>query len=211
MSRCLCIFARTPALGRVKQRLAATIGEDEALAAHEVLLRGAIERTAGAAGTQVELWLTSLTPPLPDWLEALSLPLREQGEGDLGQRMAKVLDAALASHERAVLIGSDCPDIDRNYVESAFSALADADVVFGPAEDGGYGLVGLRHPAAAVFAETRWGDAGVLARALGRAADAGLSVSLLPEIYDVDEEADWRRYQRTLGVSSAPPSGPAPE
>ena len=105
----------------------------------------------------------------------------------------------------------DCPDIDAAYVEAAIEALTESDVVFGPAEDGGYGLVGMKQPIAEIFAESQWGDPGVLERALERAERAGLAVALLPEIYDVDEVADWRRYQRTLGVSSAPPSGPASE
>ena len=63
------------------------------------------------------------------------------------------MERALAEADRCVLIGSDCPDIDANYVEAAFDALDSADVVFGPAEDGGYGLVGLTRPVPEVFAE----------------------------------------------------------
>ncbi len=211
MSDCLCIFARTPELGRVKQRLAADLGEQAALAAHEELLRRTITRTTGGDDYRVELWLTSLSVPLPDWLLDGPFSLHEQGQGDLGRRMQDVLTAALTHSSRCVLIGSDCPDIDRAYVASAFAALARSDVVLGPAEDGGYGLVGVKAPAPVLFAETQWGDAGVLDRALDRAAGAGQTVSLLAEIYDVDEPADWRRYRDSLIAGDDLSSAQAPE
>ena len=76
MSDCLCIFARTPELGRVKQRLAAELGAAGALAAHEALLRRTIQRTRVDGGYRVELWLTSLSADLPAWLEGGPFGLR---------------------------------------------------------------------------------------------------------------------------------------
>lgn len=192
---CLCIFARTPELGRVKKRLAVALGDAEALAAHEELLRRTLERTIGLGDHRVEVWLTSLGAGLPGWLRNGAFALREQGSGDLGQRMQHAVSVALATSRACVLIGSDCPDIDSAYVALAFDALVDVDVVFGPAEDGGYGLIGLTRPVPEVFAESRWGDAGVLARALERLQGAGIAAALLPEVYDVDELEDWQRYQ----------------
>jgi rSAM/selenodomain-associated transferase 1 len=198
----LCIFARTPELGQVKQRLAASLGEAGALAAHEELLRSTLDRTVGAGDYQVEVWLTSLAVPLPDWLCGYAFSLHEQRAGDLGQRMLSTLAAALESGDRCVLIGSDCPQIDGAYLASAFDALAEFDVVLGPAEDGGYGLVGMSQPAPAIFAESSWGDDGVLQRALERAEKAGISVSLCPEIYDVDEPVDWQRFKCNEGADT---------
>ena len=194
MRSVLCIFARTPELGRVKQRLAAELGDEGALAAHERLLAGTIQRTVDDPRFTTELWLTRLQRNLPDWLRSDSAGLHQQPAGDLGQRMQQVMTQTLTHADRCVLIGSDCPDIDGDYVASAFSALAKVDVVFGPAEDGGYGLVGLTRLVPEVFAESSWGDAGVLERARHRLANAEVSVSLLPEIYDVDEPSDWRRF-----------------
>jgi rSAM/selenodomain-associated transferase 1 len=200
MTARLCIFARTPELGRVKQRLAREIGAEAALAAHEALLRRIVEHSAGSERYRVELWLTNLAVPLPDWLKGCSLELHEQESGDLGQRMLSAVESALAAGSACILVGSDCPDIDATYVESAIEALTRADVVFGPAEDGGYGLVGMKRPIPEIFAESKWGDSRVLARALERAERAGVSVALLPEIYDVDELADWQRYQQDIST-----------
>ena len=197
MSACLCIFARTPELGRVKQRLARAVGQEAALAAHEELLRRIVQQAGMSGSYRTELWLTNLGDPLPDWLGGYRMDLHEQEGGDLGQRMLHTLVSALATSSVCILAGSDCPDIDAAYVESAIDALTRSDVVFGPAEDGGYGLVGMKQPKAEIFAESQWGDAGVLERALERAAQAGLSVALLPELYDVDELSDWQRYQRS--------------
>jgi rSAM/selenodomain-associated transferase 1 len=197
MTARLCIFARTPELGRVKQRLAREIGDEAALAAHEALLhRAVLQHSAGSGSYRIELWLTNLAVPLPDWLQDSSFELHEQKGGDLGQRMLHTFESALAAGSACILVGSDCPDIDAAYVESAIEALTRADVVFGPAEDGGYGLVGMKRPIPEIFTESRWGDSQVLARALERAERAGVSVALLPEIYDVDELADWQRYQQ---------------
>lgn len=207
--KCLCIFARTPELGRVKKRLASALGDAGALAAHEELLGGVLDRTAGTGGYRVEVWLTSLATALPDWLLQSHFSLHEQPAGDLGQRMQAIIEKALKTHRRCVLVGSDCPDIDAAYVEAAFQAIADQDVVFGPAEDGGYGLVGLSRPVPEVFAETRWGDSGVLPRALERAEKAGVKVHLLPTIYDVDELEDWQRYRAATPESGANPDQPS--
>lgn len=207
---CLCLFARTPRTGRVKRRLAAGIGIEGALAAHEELLRGAIDRCFDGSHRQ-ELWLTELED-VPAWLntsaQALHVELRGQSAGDLGDRMWDALRRGLRGSRRCVLFGSDCPDIDADYLAAAFEALEEADVVIGPAEDGGYGLIGLARPLPELFLDMRWGDAGVLARTLHRAARAGASVTLLPEIYDVDRLEDWRRYR---SANPVPPSGPGTE
>jgi rSAM/selenodomain-associated transferase 1 len=201
--RCLCVFARTPALGQVKRRLAEALGEAAALAAHEELLEGTLRRCLQGGSYRLELWLTDLSQ-LPDWLcsppFSTEMTMRLQGEGDLGARMWETLRQGLNASSYCVLIGSDCPDIDAAYVAAAFEALAGADVVLGPAADGGYGLIGLSKPLPELFLDMRWGDSGVRARTLARAARSGASVVCLPEIYDVDRLEDWQRYRATNPV-----------
>ena len=191
----LCIFARAPVAGRVKSRLAAEIGAEAALAAHRALVEGALERLACIDGVASELWLDD-----PDhegarrWAQPWGLPLRAQAGGDLGQRMDLALQSCVASGARGIVVGTDCPDIDARYVRDAVDALDSHDAVLGPAADGGYGLVGARRPVPEIFRGILWGSAGVLAATLARAAAAGVSVARLPEIWDVDTAADWRRY-----------------
>ena len=205
--RRLCLFARTPRKGRVKRRLAADLGDAGALAAHEELLKGAIVRCFGSAHDRQELWLTE-QKSLPDWLiEAQAVArfeIRAQSPGDLGERMWHVLRKGLSESRYCILFGSDCPDIDADYVTAAFEALTRSDVVIGPAEDGGYGLIGLSRPLPELFLDMVWSDSGVLERTLERAAQADASVICLPQIYDVYWIADWRRYRMT---NPAPPTG----
>ena len=200
--RCLCIFVRAPQFGRVKRRLAAEVGARAALAAHIELVEGTLERTMNACYRR-ELWLAGspddLSLPLVlEWCERFGVAARRQKGQDLGTRMRQALNQTLAGGEVAVLIGGDCPSIDQDYVLDAFESLqtvAPADLVIGPAEDGGYGLIGLRQPADDLFNGISWGTDRVLAETLQRAQRNRLEVVQLDPIYDVDTLADWQRFQ----------------
>lgn len=178
------VFARAPRLGAVKRRLARGIGQMAALRFY----RGQLAATLRAARDR--RWRTELAAT-PDhsralWPVVAPRPARvPQGHGDLGARMAR----ALARHRRAVLVGSDIPGLSRADLAAAFRALGRADAVFGPAEDGGYWLVGLgpRRPAHP-FAAVRWSSAATLADTL--ANFAGRRVALLRALRDVDTAAD---------------------
>jgi hypothetical protein len=94
------------------------------------------------------------------------------------------------------LIGTDCPEINGEYLQAAFKALETTDLVLGPAEDGGYGLIGLNRAAPTLFEDVPWSSEEVLEVTVRKAEDAGLRVKLLPEIWDVDHPADVERWQR---------------
>jgi uncharacterized protein len=193
----LCIFARVPRLGLVKTRLAAELGAAAALAAHVDLVEDTLRRLGAMPGVVTELWLDGAADPMcRRWAGDYGLALRLQTNGDLGVRMHEALCASTAAGRPALVVGTDCPDIDRRYIGAAITALAGAEVVLGPAADGGYGLVGVRRPAPELFRDIPWGTADVLPSTLRAARSAGLAVSLLPEIWDVDTAQDWRRYQR---------------
>lgn len=192
----LCIFARTPEIGRVKRRLAADIGDEAALAAHVHLVERTLDECL-SADWESELWLAGSLDALGvrRWGDEYRVPLRAQHGTDLGERMHHALTVSLAEAEKAVLIGCDCPAIDRSYVRLAFEALSESDVVIGPAADGGYGLIGLGVSRPSLFRDITWGSDAVLTETLSRAADEGLTIRLLDGIYDVDTVADWRRYE----------------
>jgi len=197
-SRCrLLIFTRVPRLGTVKRRLVAALGEEGALAAHTELLERTLERCVDPVAYGSELWLSGNLddPQVISWRTRYPLSVHEQVGIDLGARMCAALESNLSGGMRAVLIGSDCPDIDRDYVADAFSALLEHDVVLGPAEDGGYGLIGLSRPAPELFSNMLWGNSAVCRETRNRASAIGLSTVCLREIYDVDRPADWVRYQ----------------
>lgn len=194
----LCIFTRAPVEGEVKRRLADRIGAAAALRAHETLVEDTLRRLGAVAGLVSELWLAGPDgPAVQRWVNAHGVVLRRQQGEDLGARMAHALSSAV-SRAAVIVVGTDCPDIDSRYVHQAVAGLRDADVVLGPAEDGGYGLIGvtadIRPRLGVLFRDVPWGSAQVLTVTLQRCHDAGLHVTLLPTIWDVDTELDWHRY-----------------
>jgi rSAM/selenodomain-associated transferase 1 len=179
------VFARAPRLGAVKRRLARGIGDRAALRFHRATLLRLLRALAADRRFDTVLALT------PDGAR-FALPPRvtrmDQGEGDLGRRMHRAL--ARFRYGRALIIGSDIPAAGAADVFTAFRALGRADAVFGPAEDGGYWLVGLgpRRPARP-FAGVRWSTAHALGDTL--ANFRGRRVAMLQPLSDVDSADEW--------------------
>lgn len=176
------IFARAPRLGAVKRRLARGVGDRAALRFYRAQLAAVARSLARDRRFRTVLAVT------PDHARArwpVALPRLPQGQGDLGRRMAR----ALAAAPEAVVVGSDIPGLGAADVAAAFRALGRAQAVFGPAEDGGYWLVGLgpRRPAHP-FAGVRWSTEHALADTLRNFA--GRRVLLLRRLRDVDTAAD---------------------
>ena len=194
----LCIFARAPRLGRVKTRLAASIGPEAALAAHQTLVERCLDSLRNVDGVTTELWIAGPVdhPRCADWSTRWGLPLVQQRGGDLGERMAHAVDHSLQSAPFAIVIGTDCPTLDADYVAAAVAALTHHDMVLGPAEDGGYGLIGLRCRAPTLFSGMVWSTPDVASETLSRAEAVGLSVHVLNPIWDVDTAEDWARFLR---------------
>lgn len=128
-----------------------------------------------------------------------------QREGDLGARLRAAFEAAFRLEAApAVMIGSDTPHIGAERIERAFAALERADCALGPAPDGGYYLIGLREPRAALFEGIDWSTERVLAQTLARARSLGLSAELLDELSDIDRLEDLERLERSLSSDPAP-------
>ena len=194
MNERLIVFTRAPELGQCKKRLASTIGDEAALEAHRDLATALLKRVQAFPGAK-EICATHMTAEIERWASDFGFELSLQVQGDLGSRMFAALEKAVFNGaERTVLIGTDCPDIDLRYVLDAFSVLHESELVLGPAEDGGYGLIGLTRPHAELFKGIQWGSDQVVQQTLSQAKQKGLNVGLLREIWDVDTELDWQRY-----------------
>ncbi|TNE56444.1 MAG: glycosyltransferase [Bacteroidetes bacterium] len=193
MSLILLIFIKNPRLGRVKTRLARTVGATRALQIYRQLL----EHTRLAAlAVQAERWVyySEQVEAQDIWEDTVFRKFSQSGS-DLGYRMASAFaDAFRTGATRAVIIGSDCPELSGSFLESAFSALEEVDFVLGPAADGGYYLLGMNTPAPWIFEDIRWSTASVLAHTLKKIQAAGMTYTLLPELSDIDTEADWLRF-----------------
>jgi hypothetical protein len=200
--RHVVLFAKAPRRGAVKRRLAAGVGDAAALAFYRATLKSVLRRLAG--DPRWTLWL-AVTPDRDAagaraWRFGLRrrLRVRPQGAGDLGRRMARAF--AELPPGPVVIVGSDIPELGRRHVAAAFARLAQADLVFGPAPDGGYWLVGARGAArrGALFKDVRWSTARALADTRANVPRIR-RVALLDELADIDDAAAltrWRRARR---------------
>lgn len=186
------VMAKAPVAGFAKTRLIPALGAEGAASLAERLLRHAIAQALAAGIGPVELCCA------PDARHAVfgelagdrRLTLSEQGEGDLGARMARALQRALAAHEEVLLIGTDAPALDAAVLRAARERLADHDAVLVPAFDGGYALIGLRRFMPALFEAMPWSTPQVLARTRERLHAAGLRHAELAPLHDIDVPAD---------------------
>jgi rSAM/selenodomain-associated transferase 1 len=194
------VFARAPQLGRVKTRLAADVGNAAALAAYLELGRTCWHEVTMARRLTAARAILAFTPSDAEESMAAWLPGADaylpQCAGDLGARMRHALERETAAGARRILtIGTDCPTLSAATIVVAFDSLRDADVVIGPATDGGYYLIGVREPHEVLFRDVPWSSDRTLAVTLERAGEAGLSVRLLEKLSDVDTLSDWNAWK----------------
>jgi hypothetical protein len=180
------IFAKAPVPGRVKTRLIPALGAEGAAALAREMLAGTVEE-ALATGLAVEL---CGEPDAANWHEVRpALFLTSQGEGDLGQRLARAAARVLAE-DNILLIGADCPELDRSRLRAAAEALEDRDAVIHPAHDGGYALLGLRRFDRSVFEGIDWSTRLVAGQTMRKVEALGWSLHVGETLRDVDEPED---------------------
>lgn len=209
----LILFVKPPLAGRVKTRLAQSLGREGAARLYACFLRDAAEtaRALMEARSGVSLvceWALeqgeSLDEfPLTDWLPGAYLH-RAQTGADLGARMAAALGRCLAFGRRAVLIGTDFPDLPHEVLRDAFENLESGDepgITLGPAADGGYYLIGMNRFLPEIFTDIPWSTSGVLSRTMEKACARGVGTSLLPEWRDVDNRDDLEALKSRLSKS----------
>lgn len=188
----LIIFIKNPALGKVKTRLAATIGDEAALAVYHKLS----QRTRSVSlSLEVPryLYYSDFVDLHDDWDNAQFLKKNQHGL-DLGERMYQAFTETLQHCAKAVIIGSDCPLLTPAILQEAFDQLEQHPYVLGPATDGGYYLLGMREAKLDLFQHMEWSTAEVARITLGRMATHGASCHLLPALPDVDVAEDWQKY-----------------
>lgn len=189
----LGVFAKRPRPGDVKSRLAAATSAEWAARVALAFLRDTAARLARVPARRV---LAFSPPDAEGFFRELAggrFDVRPQAEGDLGKRMAAFVGEQLeAGATRVVLVGTDSPTLPVALVEQAFRALDGADVVIGPATDGGYYLIGCARQTPPVFDGITWGGPEVLRETVRRLEAAFRTLALLPPWYDVDTLDDWR-------------------
>jgi rSAM/selenodomain-associated transferase 1 len=206
--RAVVVFVKHPRPGEVKTRLVPALGAEGAAGLYRVLVEAALAATTPAAGEFERL--VFFDPPaaadaMRAWLPGVRL--RRQGGGDLGARMADAFERVFArGASRVAIVGSDVPGVDRRRVVEALEALDAADVVLGPAADGGYYLIALSRPRPELMEGVPWSTPAVLDATLARASTLGLKVHRQPVLRDLDTiedlRAEWPRLRARFEASS---------
>jgi rSAM/selenodomain-associated transferase 2/rSAM/selenodomain-associated transferase 1 len=188
MKATVCLFAKSPLVGMAKTRLAPVLGLVGAAKFADALLQDAL-----ASWGESELLIAHTGMWKPEVWDALSdhshMP---QGPGDLGQRMERVLRAALTSSDVVMAVGTDIPGLGDADAELAIDALQTHDAVLGPSLDGGFYLLGLKAFPSGLLGGVPWSSSETLEATSERLKAAGMSVALLPERFDVDDARDLR-------------------
>ncbi len=186
----LIIFTRYPEPGKTKTRLIPALGEVGAAKLQRQMTEYTLSLvTISHLSTEVR-FAGGDVQLMREWLGS-ELIYQEQGEGELGVRMARSLSSALQSGAtQIVIIGTDCPSLNAEILTTAFHQLQQHDLVLGPAIDGGYYLIGLQRLIPELFINIDWGTSQVLAQTVKIAQKLNLSIFYLPELADIDRPED---------------------
>ena len=192
----LIIFVRLPVPGEVKTRLAKQIGSISACDHYRAFVEWVLTKTGSPAPGVWRRWLCftprSALNAIRTWLRPHHVNhYLPQAPGDLGIRMMAATGAAFhAKASKAIVIGTDCLEVDETLIAQAFDSLDQHDVVLGPAHDGGYYLLGLARLTPKIFQRIPWSTDQVCAATRARAQELGLSVFELPLRRDIDLPSD---------------------
>jgi uncharacterized protein len=191
----LIIFYKNPKAGKVKTRLAATVGDAKALGIFEKLALHTKSIT-GNLGIDKIVFYSDAIDLMDIWPNATYLKAMQQGN-DLGERMKNAFIAGFETGYTSIcIIGTDCYELTEQMIRQAFESLQSADAVIGPARDGGYYLLGLNEPHSSIFDNKRWSTDSVLQDTLSDFKSLGLNYIRMQELRDVDTEDDLPEQMR---------------
>jgi rSAM/selenodomain-associated transferase 1 len=191
----IVIFAKAPQPGQVKTRLIPSLGAQGAADLARRMLRHTVEQALAADLGPVELCVTP-SPQDAAW-QTVTLPASihwaDQGDGDLGTRMARATRRVTSAGQSILLIGTDCPALDASHLRRAANSLIHVDAALIPTGDGGYVLIGLNRFHASLFECIEWSTATVAEETLRRLDQLGWKVKNQSRLHDIDEPADLER------------------
>ena len=190
----LIIFVRNPVLGKVKTRLAITMGEEKALNIYGQLLQHTHHITQNLSCHKLVFYADYINEN-DFWENEIYQKELQEGD-DLGARMTNAFSTLVAKGYTGIcIIGSDCMELTTGVIEKAFYQLRNYDAVLGPSLDGGYYLLGMNRMIPGIFENKNWSTDEVLSTTVKSITDNGLSYFLLPALSDIDTKEDWEKYQ----------------
>lgn len=187
----LLIFVKNEEAGKTKTRLAASIGDDEALEVYRKLLKHTFDETKTLDAVK-EVWYSRYIEENDLWSLG-EYKKKVQIGGNLGERMAHAFNESYRDlkDRKVVIIGSDCAELTGKVLSEAFTSLEDHDFVIGPAKDGGYYLLGMRVFVAEVFTDIQWSTGSVFEETVEKIKSLGMNFDTLRPLNDIDTIEDW--------------------
>ena len=187
-------------MGEVKTRLQPEYTPEQSLAVHKRLMLHTLELTKNLKDFDIELCCAPdrNTSFFLECEKKFPISLNNQEGADLGERMAFSLSVSLQRYEKVIVIGTDCPDIEVDYITQAFAALDENDAVIGPASDGGYVLLGLTNFSMELFTNISWGSEKVFTQTKKALENLSWSFKELGIMHDLDRPEDLLRHQDLL-------------
>ncbi len=196
----ILLMCKAPVPGEVKTRLIPQLGEEGACRLHERLANRIVKEVLDANLCPLQIWCSPSINHAFFQQYVDRAELYEQQGGDIGERMHQSAVAALEQTgvNRVLIVGTDTPEVDAAYLSAALEALENHDAVIGPAEDGGYVLIGLRKAVPAVFEHVSWSTGTVYSESCRNLNNLKWNWVALPRLWDVDEPADLKRLPESL-------------
>ena len=187
------VFVKNPELGKVKTRLAQTLGDKEALSIYKKLLEYTRSVLLELNEAERFVFYSSFIDEEDEW-SATEFQKYLQKGSDLGHRMSSAFETILKRCEQVLIIGSDCAQLTSDHLDQAFAFLDSHDMVIGPSQDGGYYLLGMNHHYPFLFENIVWSSETVFQETVGKAIEHNLKYVELEVLSDIDNEEDWNRY-----------------
>lgn len=201
MKEALIIFAKNAELGKVKTRLATTIGNEHALLIYQKLLDHTISVTKELNIDKMVYYSDSIVKKDP-WNNNIYQKKLQCGK-NLGDRMKNAFKSSFAAgYEKVVIIGTDCFDLNETLINKAFETLKAYEIAIGPAEDGGYYLLGMKNFYPSLFENIEWSTDKVLKQTFAVTEQLNKTVFLLPELSDIDNEKDLKNHKILFSKSA---------
>ncbi len=192
----LIYFCKHPEPGMVKSRLAKDLTEKKAARIYKILLKFVLHNTHQTGIKHYLYCYPNIDHSLlKQYGNEYDLELKNQANGDLGTKMYQAINGHLNENKNVVLIGTDCLELDINYIKQAFNLLnQDNDLVLGPTEDGGYALIGANKIKKEIFENISWSSNSVILETEQRISKLGWKHMLLPRVRDLDTVEDYRYF-----------------
>jgi hypothetical protein len=193
MKRTLIIFAKEPKKGKVKTRLSSYLSQEGSLMLYKELLKNTVE-LARKVNCSKKIIAYESNGKDPSFLKKIApdFEFHKQKGKDIGARMFNAFKAIFTSNTKAVIIGSDSPNLPKSYINKAFNQLSKHDLVLGPAFDGGYYLIGLKRPCQELFVDIEWSSSSVFKKTFKKAKKLNKKLAIINFWYDIDRPEDLK-------------------